>query len=233
MGDSEEDVSDRRAGASHFIGGEELRSLSCLLPRKMKDGKLYLGMCYITPHFYTSPTSSFTLVSSFLAPKPISRHLIVSTHLPKLPTSEGESALPNPVVHENPQRQRYPPELLKHRFMPYGSLVNSTLGPEADKPTSATSGTITMMMETDNQTANLTLDIGEKTSKSRKKAEKATAKTKGGENLAEAGPDFEVHETEPALEHQVEKEKKNKKRKGEDQEVSRSAKKLKKSKASR
>jgi len=87
------------------------------------------------------------------------------------------------------------------------------------------------MMETDNQTPNLTLDVGEKTSKSRKKTEKATAKTKNGKNLAEANPDFEMHEIEPALEHQVEKEKKNKKRK-EDQEVSRSAKKLKKSKAS-
>ena len=221
-------MNDRRASISHFIGGEELRSLSCLLPRKTKDGKLYLGMQRIIHHFYTSHTSSFTLVPSFLAPKPISQHLIVSAHLSKLSTSEGESALPNSLVHENPQRQRYPPELLKHRFMPYGSLTNSTLRSKADKPTS---NAITMV-EADNQTPNLTLDVGEKTSKSRKKTEKATAKTKNGENLAEADPDFEVHEIEPTLEHQVGKEKKNKKRKGEDQEVSRSAKKLKKSKAS-
>lgn len=83
------------------------------------------------------------------------------------------------------------------------------------------------MMESENQTPNLTLAVGEKTSKSGKKAEKTTAETEDGENLA----DFEVHEVEPTLEHQIEKQK-NKKRKGEDKELSRSAKKLKKSKAS-
>jgi len=140
--------------------------------------------------------------------------------------SEGENASPNPMVHENPQRQRYPPELLKHRFMPYGSSTNSTMRLEAEKPASYG----VTMMDTDNQIPNLTLGVGEKTSKSRKKAEKA--KAKDGENLAEAGPGHKAHEIEPVLEAQVEKEKKNKKRKGEDQEVDRSAKKLKKSKTS-
>lgn len=33
------------------VGGEEIRGLSCLLPRKKKGGKLYNGM---SPYFFTN-----------------------------------------------------------------------------------------------------------------------------------------------------------------------------------
>ncbi|KAF9453712.1 hypothetical protein P691DRAFT_719171 [Macrolepiota fuliginosa MF-IS2] len=81
-----------------MVGGEELKSLSCLLPRKSKKGRLY-------------PT-----------PKPITRHIIVSAQPPQ-PTSPDSST--STTMHQNPPRHKYPSELLTHQFMPYGSLVDS------------------------------------------------------------------------------------------------------------
>lgn len=154
---------------------------------------------------------------SCLAPKPISRHLVVSAHPSELSMSEEEeSASPNSTVHKNPQRQKYSPELLKHRFMPYGSLE-----PGGDKPMSQ----YTPMIETNNGVPVVTPDVGEKTSKSKKKAEKATAKVKDGQIMAKADPGSKMYEVEPAPESGVES--KNKKRKGEDQGVGRSTKKSK------
>ncbi|KAI0737980.1 hypothetical protein C8Q80DRAFT_1125075 [Daedaleopsis nitida] len=80
------------------VGGDELRSVSCLLPRRRKAGKLYQ------------------------APKPIARRLVISAHptLPTPPRSPSESAA---MTHQNPARPSYPKEMLKHRFTPLGSLA--------------------------------------------------------------------------------------------------------------
>ncbi|KXN83230.1 hypothetical protein AN958_01681 [Leucoagaricus sp. SymC.cos] len=96
----DEDANDNAVEASHphIVGGEEIKSLSCLLPRKSKKGKLY-------------PVS-----------KPIARHLIVSAQPPEPSTTENAST--DLTTYKNPPRHKYPPELLKHRFMPYGSLVD-------------------------------------------------------------------------------------------------------------
>ena len=94
------------------IGGEEVTGLSCLLPRKRKNGELYQGEQsngHLSPQF----------IHSFLRPasKPITRHLVVS----------AQAVLPTPLVtapsagHKNVPRQVYPQERLKHRFLPYGS----------------------------------------------------------------------------------------------------------------
>ncbi|KAI1791508.1 hypothetical protein LXA43DRAFT_418798 [Ganoderma leucocontextum] len=80
------------------VGGDELRAVSCLLPRRKKNGKLYQ------------------------APHAISRRLVISTR-PTLPTPPASSPGSSPVVHQNPPRPRHPPELLKHRFAPLGSLA--------------------------------------------------------------------------------------------------------------
>lgn len=64
MGDSDEDTSGRRAGTSHFVGGEELRSLSCLLPRKRKKGKLFPGMHWIIIYQFYELIYVFVLPSS-------------------------------------------------------------------------------------------------------------------------------------------------------------------------
>ncbi|RPD59310.1 hypothetical protein L226DRAFT_553723 [Lentinus tigrinus ALCF2SS1-7] len=80
------------------VGGDELRAVSCLLPRQKKDGKLYQ------------------------APKPITRRLVISAR-PTLPTPPQSSPESTPIVHQNPPRPRHPKELLTHHFMPLGSLA--------------------------------------------------------------------------------------------------------------
>ncbi|GBE82795.1 hypothetical protein SCP_0411800 [Sparassis crispa] len=89
------------------IGGEELKEFSCLLPRPRKGGKLYQ------------------------APKPVTRRLIVSAK-PALPTPDPSSdSNTSSSVYKNPPRPRYPKAILKHRFMPLGSLARNADSPEA------------------------------------------------------------------------------------------------------
>ncbi|TCD64680.1 hypothetical protein EIP91_003794 [Steccherinum ochraceum] len=86
------------------VGGEELKNLTCLLPRKRKGGKLY-----------AAPASVAT------------RHIVISAQ-PALPTppqsSDAEESAPEPTeTYANPPRYSYPIEAFKHRFMPLGSLA--------------------------------------------------------------------------------------------------------------
>ncbi|RDB19192.1 hypothetical protein Hypma_013644 [Hypsizygus marmoreus] len=78
------------------LGGEEIRSLSCLLPRKSKKGKLYM------------------------ASKPIARHIVLSAQAVMPTPDPSNSGVIEP--YKRPARECYPPEVLKHKFMPYGSL---------------------------------------------------------------------------------------------------------------
>ncbi|KAI0294280.1 hypothetical protein B0F90DRAFT_1757920 [Multifurca ochricompacta] len=84
---------DQSIDAEAPVGAEELDSLSVLLPRKRKGGKL------------------------FLAPKPVTRHLIVSMR-PAKPTRPDPAS--DITLHRNPPRDAYPEEALTHRFRPYG-----------------------------------------------------------------------------------------------------------------
>ncbi|KZT18821.1 hypothetical protein NEOLEDRAFT_1079250 [Neolentinus lepideus HHB14362 ss-1] len=79
-----------------LIVGEEMKRLSCLLPRAKKGGKLYQAF------------------------KPVSRRIVVTTKS-ALPTLEHSSDSSASETRSAP-RQRYPSELLTHRFTPYGSL---------------------------------------------------------------------------------------------------------------
>ncbi|KAF8549808.1 hypothetical protein OG21DRAFT_1420722 [Imleria badia] len=80
-------------GAEDAVAGaEELRGLACLLPRKRKHGKLYL------------------------APKQVSRHIVVSTR-PSIATPDDAER----VVYQNPPRRAYPKDVLTHAFVPYGA----------------------------------------------------------------------------------------------------------------
>lgn len=85
-------------GDSHHphVCAEELNGLSVLLPRKRKGGKL------------------------FLAPKPVTRHLVVTAR-PAEPTRPAPGdAVSDPATFENPPREAYPDAVLTHRFRPYG-----------------------------------------------------------------------------------------------------------------
>ncbi|KAF8061749.1 hypothetical protein FPV67DRAFT_1510175 [Lyophyllum atratum] len=79
----------------HGIGGEEIKGLSCLLPRKSKKGKLYP------------------------APKPIARHIVFSAQ-PVVPTPDPSSTGPIEPYARTP-RENHPKEALTHRFLPFGS----------------------------------------------------------------------------------------------------------------
>ena len=105
------------------VGGDELRAVSCLLPRRKKNGKLYQGASPLP----SSRVVFLRLTSPMIecnnaAPHAISRRLVISAR-PSLPTPPASSPESSPVVHQNPPRPRHPPELLKHRFAPLGSLA--------------------------------------------------------------------------------------------------------------
>ncbi|KIK64300.1 hypothetical protein GYMLUDRAFT_410975 [Collybiopsis luxurians FD-317 M1] len=85
------------------IYAEEMKGLSCILPRKKKRGEL------------------------FIAPRPIKRHLVVTAQPPKPSVSspdgespETSSEVPS-IPTQNPPRFSYPKEMLKHRFVAFGS----------------------------------------------------------------------------------------------------------------
>ncbi|KAF7305228.1 hypothetical protein MKEN_01238000 [Mycena kentingensis (nom. inval.)] len=86
------------------IGGEEVKGLSCLLPRKSKKGRLYAGS--------------------------IARTLVVAAQEAR-PTPDAAST-PIPNVYKNPPRETYPKELLTHSFVPYGAKRPETTVVPAD-----------------------------------------------------------------------------------------------------
>jgi len=92
------------------MGGDDVRSLSCLLPRKKKKGKLCIGIGVLMYHLFPD------VYALILAPKAITRHIIVSAQ-PPLPTPPENQ----PIVHQNPARPSYPQDMLKRQFLPYGA----------------------------------------------------------------------------------------------------------------
>ncbi|KAJ7118990.1 hypothetical protein C8R44DRAFT_854055 [Mycena epipterygia] len=93
------------------IGGEEIKALSCLLPRKSKKGKLYA------------------------APTPIARTVVMAAQAVKPTPDPANAATPNaPPVYKNPPRESHPKELLTHSFLPYGATVGSAEEGEVTTP---------------------------------------------------------------------------------------------------
>ncbi|KAJ7891339.1 hypothetical protein B0H14DRAFT_3105216 [Mycena olivaceomarginata] len=81
------------------VAGEEIKGLSCLLPRKSKKGKLYA------------------------APTPIARTIVMAAQ-PVKPTPDPSAATSSSnarPVYKNPPRESHPTELLTHKFTPYGA----------------------------------------------------------------------------------------------------------------
>ncbi|KAN0141054.1 hypothetical protein V8E53_000810 [Lactarius tabidus] len=91
------------------VCAEELNGLSVLLPRKRKGGKL------------------------FLAPKPVTRHLVVTAR-PAEPTRPAPGGVvSDPTTFQNPPREAYPDEVLTHRFRPYGDPGDPPPAPPEDQ----------------------------------------------------------------------------------------------------
>ena len=96
-------------------GGEELRGLACLLPRKKKGGKLYVGK---KGYPRLSPRSVRSYIRTSTAPKRVSQHIVISAR----PTPPERQS----TVHKNPPRPSYPKDVLKHSFVPYGARSEQT-----------------------------------------------------------------------------------------------------------
>lgn len=92
------------------VTGEEIRHLSCLLPRK-KKGKLYP------------------------APRGIARHLVLAAQ-PVDPSAPSLDSIPPKDAksgkYQNPPRQCYSDDRLMHSFAPYGSHTTITQPEEKD-----------------------------------------------------------------------------------------------------
>jgi hypothetical protein len=210
------------------IGGEELRSLTCLLPRKSKKGELYPGTSTLSQNFRGILTSFF-----LSAPRPIARHLIVSAQLPESSTFETSSTVAATRVNKNPPREKYPEDLLTHRFLPYGSLVDPNHvppPPNGEQPAAA----VVPVMEVDGDVheAAAEVEVSEKEPTKKKSKKKVKMeKTVEEVNTTDANEVMEDVQMEPKVEKE---KKKGKKRKGEDQEEGgASTKKSKKAKTSR
>jgi hypothetical protein len=116
------------------VVGEEIRQLSCLVPRK-KKGKLYPGafVCPLPSKERTLTFDCFFISAAFVVPRGIARRLVVSAG-PAKPQAPSEEAQPaknsNTGKYQNPPRQIYPDELLTHSFAPYGSYT--AVGPQPE-----------------------------------------------------------------------------------------------------
>ena len=153
-------------GEDTFVGGEEIRHLKCLLPRK-KKGKLYEG-----EH---NPTLPHTSAKRFIAPRGIARHLVLSAQ-PAKPTPPEPGSIPpkDPTSgkYQNPHREGYSEELLTHAFAPIGS--------HAVKPVDADA---TMEVDEDAKTA-----LPASPSKKEKKEKEKSKKRKGAAEEVEEAP---------------------------------------------
>ncbi|PFH53571.1 hypothetical protein AMATHDRAFT_45438 [Amanita thiersii Skay4041] len=106
-------------GLDTFAFAEEMKSLYCLFPRKSKGDFL---TCEYTAYFCSNATFQLSKRREAVS-KSISRHVTI---LPQPATPQAVPVADSPsltLVHQNPPRESYPPEVLKHRFIPYGSLA--------------------------------------------------------------------------------------------------------------
>ena len=65
-----------------------------------------------------------------VAPKPVTRHLVVTAR-PAEPTRSGPAS--DLATFQNPPREAYPDEALTHRFRPYGDPGDPPLPPPEDE----------------------------------------------------------------------------------------------------
>ncbi|KAF7799701.1 hypothetical protein EIP86_010943 [Pleurotus ostreatoroseus] len=106
--------------SNDLVGAEESKNFSCILPRKKKGGKLYTGALLVDWQGL-DPNPRCDL----LAPEITTRHIVLSAR-PDTPSSAKPTTEDDDMswsTLQNPPRPAYPKELLKHRFMPYGSLA--------------------------------------------------------------------------------------------------------------
>jgi hypothetical protein len=187
-----------------------MKSLSCLLPRKSKKGRLYAGryLSFFKNYFYQHATFLRT------APKPIARHIIISAQ-PAQPSTTIDSASTE-ITLTNPPREKYPPELLTHRFMPYGSLVKTSTDHDDNEDESEIAKAL--RMDSDVAMSDVDSNIQSNIVAKEEHAKKGRVSKKKKDKKLEEEEGMEVDDTERKEKLTVQKEKKSsgKKRKGEE-----------------
>jgi hypothetical protein len=145
------------------VAGEEIKGLSCLLPRKSKKGKLYAGEYNFSLQI---PSNAFAT----LAPTPIARTIVMAAQ-PVKPTPDPSATTSSSnarPVYKNPPRESHPTELLTHKFTPYGA---------ADADAEEGPARATTPMEVDAEV--LVPETPEPAAKSKKGGKKEKEKDKG------------------------------------------------------
>ncbi|XP_006458667.1 hypothetical protein AGABI2DRAFT_176923 [Agaricus bisporus var. bisporus H97] len=183
-----EDQGEMTTEPTSLIGGDELKSLSCLLPRNTKNGKLYA------------------------APKPIARHILVSAQPARPTTTSTDSDSPTEMVYTNPLRENYPPELLTHRFMPYGSLVKTSTDKDNDEDENDTA--VTSRMDKEVVMTEVDSNVQSDVAKKEERAMKSSSSNKKKDKKVEEEEEIEVDEERQK--EKKEKKKSGRKRKGEE-----------------
>ena len=64
--------------------------------------------------------SRFVLTRPLVAPKPVTRHLVVAARPAEPTRPRSGDAVSDPTTFQDPPREAYPEEVLTHRFRPYG-----------------------------------------------------------------------------------------------------------------
>ena len=100
--------------------GEEIKNITCVLPKRNKKGEMRLG------ESVTLTLCSLAEVWNSSAPRPISRRLVVSAQEVAATPLEADPR----DERRNPERFSYPKKLLKHTFMPYGSHSHRSVSSE-------------------------------------------------------------------------------------------------------
>lgn len=110
-----------------IYGQLEMTTINTLVVKRSKDSRVF--------YLEKARKENYTQVSLIMctksgrrlmvttASKPFARHIVVSAQAVQ-PSVEASSETPSGTIvkHNNPPRQCYPKEVLKHRFMPYGSV---------------------------------------------------------------------------------------------------------------
>jgi hypothetical protein len=110
--------------SQNSIGAEEMKSFALLAPSSTKAGKLFVGV-YFFSLSYVIPSTMMWLV----APQIPTRHIVFSalppsSSLDTQPTQNGDLSW---AKQKNPPRPSYPTYMLKHRFVPFGSVAKSAM----------------------------------------------------------------------------------------------------------
>ncbi|KAF8643551.1 hypothetical protein AX16_008939 [Volvariella volvacea WC 439] len=108
-------TADDTVAASEAVSAEEMKGLTCLLPRKAK-GKLFPTPRPIARQIVLSAQAALPTPAPSPAPGGVS---VGKTIIAGTETSPEVTGPP----YKNPERKSYPTEILKHQFMPYGSLT--------------------------------------------------------------------------------------------------------------